>query len=58
MTGLAILTGFIIGGIVIGGIAQAMTNVKSVSSELGVLAWSFVGGVVGIILTDLILQQF
>lgn len=57
MVGIVVFIGFVIGGIIVGGIAQTVTNVKSVSDELSILAWSFAGGIVGVILADMILQS-
>ena len=48
--------GFMLGATITSSIAQMMTNVKSVSDELGIICWAFVGGIGGIILAELILQ--
>lgn len=56
MIGFIIFVGFMIGGFIGSSIAQLLTNVQSVSDELGILAWGFAGGIVGIVLADLLLQ--
>jgi len=56
MEGFVIFVGFILGGVCATVISQMLTDVKSVSQELGIAAWGFAGGIVGVILADLLLQ--
>lgn len=56
MEGFVIFVGFIVGGACATIVSQMLTDVKSVSQELGIVAWGFVGGIVGVILADLLLQ--
>jgi len=56
MEGLVIFVGFIIGGACATIVSQMLTDVKSVSQELGIVAWGFAGGIVGVVLADLLLQ--
>ena len=56
MIGFIIFVGFMISGFIGSSIAQLLTNVQSASDELGILAWGFAGGIVGIVLADLLLQ--
>lgn len=53
---MSVFIGFILGATITSSIAQMMTNVKSVSNELGIICWGFAGGIGGIILAELILQ--
>ena len=56
MSEFVIFTGFLMGGLVATVVAQMLTDIKSVSDEVGIIAWGFIGSGVGIILADLLLQ--
>jgi len=56
MEGFVIFVGFIVGGACATIVSQMLTDVKSVSQELGIVAWGFAGGIVGVVLADLLLQ--